>query len=170
MEPQAPSIALVEGAEGLGDAFEIRFEVFVGEQGVPEEIEIDDLDDVADHFVARSGDVALGTVRLLTRTREGVGVLGRLAVRGPARGTGLGAALVRAVEDHARRAGLTAIELHAQTHAAGFYARLGYSTFCAVHGRPGEAGFAECSCAGPGEYGPEEMEAGIPHVWMRREL
>jgi predicted GNAT family N-acyltransferase len=76
-----------------------------------------------------------------------VGSLGRLAVTGAARGLGVGAALVRAIEDAARERGLAAVDLHAQTHALGFYARLGYEP-----------------------YGPEYLEAGIAHQGMRRSL
>ncbi|MCK8680453.1 MULTISPECIES: GNAT family N-acetyltransferase [Streptomyces] len=137
-------------------AFAVRREVFVGEQGVPEEIEYDALDATAVHVVALGPDgTPLGAGRLLfgsdavarTGGAEGVGSLGRLAVTRAARGLGLGAALVRAVEEAARARGLTAVDLHAQTHALGFYLRLGYQA-----------------------YGEEYLEAGIPHQAMRRPL
>ncbi|MFC9974038.1 GNAT family N-acetyltransferase [Spirillospora sp. NPDC127200] len=127
------------------EAFEIRLRVFVAEQGVPVELELDELDGEAEHFLARLGGGPVGTVRMVRR--GGAAVLGRLAVLPEARGTGLGAALVRAVEERAREAGLAAVELHAQTPARAFYERLEYAAF-----------------------GAEEMEAGIPHVWMRRAL
>nr|WP_205625510.1 GNAT family N-acetyltransferase [Actinomadura atramentaria] len=126
-------------------AFAVRFRVFVDEQGVPAEIELDAADADAAHFLARAGGRAVGTVRVLRR--DGAAVLGRLAVLPEARGTGLGAALVRAVEEHARAAGLASVELHAQVPARGFYERLGYAAF-----------------------GEQDVEAGIPHVWMRRRL
>jgi predicted GNAT family N-acyltransferase len=123
----------------------IREQVFVQEQGVPYELEMDDLDAAADHFVARLGDRAVGAGRLVV---EGdTGVLGRLAVSRSARRSGLGAALVSAIEDRARERGLTAVVLHAQTHARAFYARLGY-------------------VAEGGEY----EEAGIPHISMRKPM
>ncbi|AMW09937.1 acetyltransferase [Streptomyces qaidamensis] len=136
--------------------FAVRKEVFVGEQGVPEDLEYDAYDAGAVHVLAvREDGVPLGTGRLLhgeaavaqTGAGPSVGALGRLAVRGSARGLGVGAALVRAIEDAARARGLTAVDLHAQTHALGFYARLGYEP-----------------------YGPEYLEAGIPHQGMRRSL
>ncbi|MGW0493945.1 GNAT family N-acetyltransferase [Streptomyces sp. NPDC003007] len=150
---------LVRVAEGPADreaCFAVRKEVFVGEQGVPEDIEYDAYDAGAVHVLAvREDGVPLGTGRLLhgaaavTQTGAGplVGSLGRLAVTGAARGLGVGAALVRAIEDAARARGLTAVDLHAQTHALGFYERLGYEP-----------------------YGPEYLEAGIPHQGMRRSL
>ncbi|CAM5244002.1 GNAT family N-acetyltransferase OS=Streptomyces alboniger OX=132473 GN=CP975_09040 PE=4 SV=1 [Streptomyces alboniger] len=64
-----------------------------------------------------------------------------------ARGLGIGAALVGAIEEAARARGLTAVDLHAQTHATGFYERLGYVS-----------------------YGPEFSDAGLPHRAMRRVL
>ncbi|MFF7947567.1 GNAT family N-acetyltransferase [Streptomyces griseorubiginosus] len=136
--------------------FTVRKEVFVGEQGVPEDIEYDAYDAVALHVLAvREDGTPLGTGRLLfgeaaagkTGGDASVGSLGRLAVTQAARGLGVGAALVRAIEDAARARGLAAVDLHAQTHALGFYERLGYVA-----------------------YGPEFPDAGIAHRAMRRVL
>jgi predicted GNAT family N-acyltransferase len=140
----------------LAACFQVRKEVFVGEQNVPEEIEYDTYDTDALHVIAVAVDgAALGTGRLLhgagVAAKTGgdltVGSLGRLAVTSRARGLGVGAALVRAIEDAARGLGLAAVDLHAQTHALGFYERLGYVA-----------------------YGPEFPDAGIPHRAMRRSL
>ncbi|MET8946944.1 GNAT family N-acetyltransferase [Streptomyces sp. NPDC004542] len=136
--------------------FAVRKKVFVGEQGVPEDIEYDVHDATAVHVLAvREDGRPLGTGRLLsgaaaaakTGGDPSVGSLGRLAVVREARGLGVGVALVRAIEDAARARGLTAVDLHAQTHALGFYERLGYEA-----------------------YGPEYPEAGIAHRAMRRAL
>ncbi|MBM7438421.1 GNAT family N-acetyltransferase [Streptomyces sp. HB132] len=140
----------------LAACFQVRKEVFVGEQQVPEEIEYDAHDATAVHVLAVTADgSALGTGRLLhgeaAADRTGgdttVGSLGRLAVTRAARGLGVGAALVRAIEDEARALGLASVDLHAQTHALGFYERLGYRA-----------------------YGPEFPDAGMPHRAMRRAL
>ncbi|WP_406418596.1 GNAT family N-acetyltransferase [Streptomyces sp. NBC_00873] len=140
----------------LAACFQVRKEVFVGEQNVAEEIEYDAYDADAVHVIAVAADgAALGTGRLLhgagVAAKTGgdltVGSLGRLAVTSRARGLGVGAALVRAIEDAARGLGLAAVDLHAQTHALGFYERLGYVA-----------------------YGPEFPDAGIPHRAMRRSL
>ncbi|MFF7165195.1 GNAT family N-acetyltransferase [Streptomyces sp. NPDC008086] len=136
--------------------FAVRKEVFVVEQGVPQEIEYDAYDAGAVHVLAvREDGLPLGTGRLLYGEAAAakvdgeapVGSLGRLAVTRAARGLGVGAALVRAIEDAARARGLEAVDLHAQTHALGFYERLGYVA-----------------------YGPEFPDAGIPHRAMRRAL
>lgn len=150
----------VRVAEDLADrkaCFAVRKDVFVGEQNVPQDIEYDAYDAGAVHVLAvREDGVPLGTGRLLhgaaaaAKNGDGdpaVGSLGRLAVTRDARGLGVGAALVRAVEEAARARGLTAVDLHAQTHALGFYERLGYKA-----------------------YGPEFPDAGIPHRAMRRVL
>ena len=136
--------------------FAVRKEVFVVEQGVPQDIEYDAYDADAVHVLAvREDGVPLGTGRLLygeaaaakTSGDLSVGSLGRLAVTKEARGLGIGAVLVRAIEDAARARGLAAVDLHAQTQALGFYERLGYVA-----------------------YGPEFPDAGIPHRAMRRSL
>ncbi|MCD7437636.1 GNAT family N-acetyltransferase [Streptomyces lincolnensis] len=155
----SPSSYAVRVAGDLADreaCFAVRKEVFVGEQGVAEDIEYDAYDAGAVHVLAiREDGTPLGTGRLLhgeaAATKvdgdPSVGVLGRLAVTKSARGLGVGAALVRAVEDAARARGLAAVDLHAQTHALGFYERLGYVA-----------------------YGPEFQDAGMPHRAMRRVL
>ncbi|MEU8847545.1 GNAT family N-acetyltransferase [Streptomyces sp. NPDC048564] len=153
-----PSYA-VRVAEDLADreaCFAVRKEVFVVEQGVPQEIEYDSYDAGAVHVLAvREDGTPLGTGRLLYGEAAAakvdgdpsVGSLGRLAVNQAARGLGVGAALVRAIEGAARARGLAAVDLHAQTHALGFYERLGYAA-----------------------YGPEFPDAGMPHRAMRRAL
>ncbi|MFH8341042.1 GNAT family N-acetyltransferase [Streptomyces sp. AM6-12] len=150
------TVRVAEGPADLEACFAVRKEVFVREQGVDETIEYDAYDAVAVHVLALGADGApLGTGRLLTGEAAvaktgadaSVGSLGRLAVSREARGLGIGAALVRAIEDAARARGLTAVDLHAQTRALGFYERLGYAA-----------------------YGPEFPDAGIPHRAMRRAL
>ncbi|MFI1370683.1 GNAT family N-acetyltransferase [Streptomyces longwoodensis] len=157
--PDVPAAYTVRVAKDLADreaCFALRKEVFVAEQGVPEEIEYDAYDAVAVHVLAvREDGLPLGTGRLLhggaalgkTGGDASVGSLGRLAVSRAARGLGVGAALVRAIEEAARARGLAAVDLHAQTQALGFYERLGYVA-----------------------YGPQFPDAGIPHRAMRRVL
>lgn len=156
MSPTPYAVRVAEDPADREACFAVRKEVFVVEQGVAQEIEYDDYDAVATHVLAvREDGVPLGTGRLLygeaasvkTGGDPAVGSLGRLAVTKEARGLGVGVALVRAIEDAARARGLAAVDLHAQTHALGFYERLGYEA-----------------------YGPEFPDAGIPHRAMRRSL
>ncbi|MEU2383870.1 GNAT family N-acetyltransferase [Streptomyces sp. NPDC012461] len=156
MTVPAPVVREAVDAADREACFAVRKDVFVAEQGVPEDIEYDAYDAGAVHVLAVGDDGRpLGTGRLLhgaaaagkTGGDPAVGSLGRLAVLRDARGRGVGAALVRALEDAARALGLTAVDLHAQTHALRFYERLGYEA-----------------------YGPEFPDAGMPHRAMRRAL
>jgi predicted GNAT family N-acyltransferase len=148
VETGSPTVDVrrVTTREDLAAAYEIREIVFVAGQGVPLELERDILDRVAVHVLARRDGTPVATGRLVARD-DGVGVLGRIAVVESDRGTGLGVAVVRALEDCARNLGLERIELHAQTHALAFYQRLGYQP-----------------------YGAEYVEAGIPHLSMDKPL
>jgi Predicted acyltransferase len=150
-------VRLARESVEVAAAYAIRSEVFVGEQGVPPDLELDDLDATADHFLAYDdAGLPVGAGRLVIEPPgfEGapesitpVGHLGRLAVLGVARGGGLGVALVEAIEGRAVERGLRLVALSAQTHAIGFYERLGYAA-----------------------HGPEFDDAGLPHRWMTRPL
>jgi predicted GNAT family N-acyltransferase len=147
----APRIVAADDPAGMAAVHAIRHEVFVVEQAVPAEIEWDGKDGRAVHVLAEGA----GTGRLLLGADAaaknggdlGTAVLGRLAVLRSARRGGVGAALVRALEDEARRLGLAGVHLEAQVHAVPFYERLGYRA-----------------------HGPEFMDAGIAHRAMRREF
>jgi predicted GNAT family N-acyltransferase len=121
----------------------VRHAVFVIEQGVPEALEWDASDPVSRHALAVDGEGrAIGTGRLLPD-----GHIGRVAVLPAWRGCGVGAELLRHLVDEARGRGLREVVLNAQTHAMGFYGRLGF----VPSGEPFD-------------------EAGIPHREMRRAL
>jgi predicted GNAT family N-acyltransferase len=150
-------VRLAEPVE-LDEAFALRHEVFVVGQGVPVEIERDELDAGAHHAVARRDGVLVGTGRLVRGrvdddgrlvpgTTGTVGTIGRMAVSEAARGTGTGRALLDLLVAQAGDLGLPAVELHAQLHARGFYERAGFEPFGEVY-----------------------LEAGIEHVGMRRPL
>jgi predicted GNAT family N-acyltransferase len=133
------------GSPLLAAAFDLRREVFVIEQGVPAELEIDELDQGATHLVAMVDESVVGTLRILQH--EGVAKIGRVAVRAGARGTGIGARLMQRAAAIVRERGYGEIVLHAQVPVAGFYRRLGYV-----------------------EEGEPFEEAGIPHVAMRKKI
>lgn len=125
------------------EATPIRHAVFVQEQGVPVDIELDEWDPLSLHAIARDGDGrAIGTGRLLPD-----GHIGRMAVLRTARGSGAGTAILLALMDAARERGHREVVLNAQTHAASFYRRLGFV-----------------------EEGDVFDDAGIPHIAMRRAL
>lgn len=120
----------------------LRRVVFIEEQGVSEADEVDDKDDEAIHLLARLNGKPVGSARLLVMGN--IGKVGRVCVLPEARGTGLGAEIMRAAVQRFRAvAGVEKVKLGAQTHALGFYERLGFTTF-----------------------GPEFDDAGIPHREM----
>ncbi|WP_284075907.1 GNAT family N-acetyltransferase [Herbaspirillum aquaticum] len=121
----------------------IRFEVFVDEQKVPADIELDDMDPHCVHAVAYDeAGQPLATGRLLPD-----GHIGRMAVRKAGRGQGVGGAVLQVLIAAARARGDAEVILNAQSHAEGFYQRYGFA-------REGEP----------------FMEAGIPHITMRARL
>jgi predicted GNAT family N-acyltransferase len=143
MPPADVSIELGTWRALRDAAAAIRFTVFVDEQKVPADIELDEWDERSLHAVARDAQGrALGTGRLLPD-----GHIGRMAVLKEARGLGVGSALLEALMQAARERGMQTVVLNAQTHAAPFYRRLGFA-----------------------EEGAEFEEAGIPHVTMRARL
>jgi len=132
----------ISETDDLQACLTLRHQVFVQEQGVPSALEQDELDAVAIHFLAFDDGVPVGTARLLIN--GAVGKIGRVCVLPSSRGAGLGAGLTRAAMDHLRQMpGVTTARLGAQTHALGFYERLGFTA-----------------------VGLQYMDAGIPHFDM----
>jgi len=133
-------VSWADAAQALGA---VRRTVFVVEQQVPEDLEWDGIDERCRHVLARGEDgLAIGTGRLLPD-----GHIGRMAVLRGYRGKGVGRAILAKLVEIAFARGDRVVVLSAQTHAIDFYRRSGF----------------EVSSA-------EFMEAGIPHVEMRREL
>jgi predicted GNAT family N-acyltransferase len=132
----------MEWHEARERASPIRFEVFVREQRVPAEIELDDMDAKCLHALAFHQAKVVGTGRLLPD-----GHIGRMAVLKPYRGKGLGAAMLERLIEAARARGDREVALSAQVHAVPFYRAHGFV-----------------------EEGVEYEEAGIAHQAMRRVL
>jgi predicted GNAT family N-acyltransferase len=121
----------------------VREAVFIEEQGVPAELEVDGLDPHYRHVLARdAAGLAIGTARMAPDGR-----IGRMAVVRAWRGRGVGSALLQALLRIARGDGLERVSLHAQEGAIGFYRRHGFSP-----------------------VGEPFREAGIVHVGMQRRL
>ena len=100
---------------------DIRTEVFVEEQEVPVEEEIDGLDPDSMHFLATLNEQNIGTARLLPS-----GQIGRMAVLKPFRNLGVGGRLLNLAIETALQEGHETIFLHAQVHALDFYAEHGF--------------------------------------------
>jgi len=121
-KPQTVRIVLGTWDKLRDDATAVRHEVFIVEQAVPEDIELDDMDAVSLHVVAyNKNGTAVGTGRLLPD-----GHIGRMAVRRAARGANIGARLLQTLIDEARGLGHKQVALHAQVHARGFYEAQGF--------------------------------------------
>jgi predicted GNAT family N-acyltransferase len=103
---------------------DIRETVFVVEQGVPVELELDGVDAECHHVLAfDSRDRPIGTARM-----QQSGHIGRIAVRREWRKRGVGSRLLAALVELARREGLDSVDLDAQVHAIGFYEKHGFRT------------------------------------------
>lgn len=127
--------------EDLEKAFAIRMRVFVKEQGVPSDIELDRDDQRAVHFLATASGKAIGTARIVMR--RGGAKIGRMAVLKSYRGKGVGRMLLKRAVVTAKKLGAQKIYLHAQVAVSGFYERLDFRS-----------------------VGPVFDEAGIPHRKM----
>lgn len=120
----------------------IRETVFVAEQGVPSELEMDDRDAICSHVLALVDDCPTGTARLDTD-----GKIGRLAVLPQFRGQGLGQLIMQEIEAIAKDHQLPYLWCHAQKTAVSFYQAIGYKI-----------------------TGPDFLEAGIVHCKMEKTL
>jgi len=135
-------IELLDWEAARPEASRIRTTVFVEEQRVPPEIEMDEMDAVSLHALAYAGGAAVGTGRLLPD-----GHIGRMAVLRESRSLGIGSAILQRLVEEARRRGIREAVLSAQTHALEFYRRHGFAPVGEVY-----------------------EEAGIAHQEMRRAL
>ncbi len=137
------TVKVVETEEELEAAIGVRFRVFVNEQSVPQEEELDEYDAVATHAIASLRGQVVGTGRVVVE--EGVARIGRMAVDQEWRRHGVGALLLRFLEVEARTLGAGSFVLHAQEYVKSFYAAHGYQ-----------------------EHGDVFLEVDIPHVEMRK--
>ena len=105
----------------IEDICAIRYEVFVDEQNVPEELEIDGLDGEAKHVLAFVDGVPIGTGRILDD-----GHIGRVAVLKDYRGFGIGKLIMKELIKWAQDITLKKVWLSSQWHAHSFYLDLGF--------------------------------------------
>ncbi|AQS43539.1 GNAT family N-acetyltransferase [Bacillus velezensis] len=136
---------IVKTEKQLNDAFFVRKEVFVKEQHVPEEEEIDQFEDTSEHIVIYDGGQPVGAGRW--RLKDGHGKLERICVMKSHRSLGVGAIMMQALEKAAAAKGAGSFILHAQTQAVPFYEKQGYRV----------------------TSGEEFLDAGIPHLEMIKE-
>lgn len=142
---QTMNIQKVMTAKERADAFQVRKNVFVSEQKVPEALEIDEHEDTAIHFICYKEDKPVGASRL--RFIDNTGKLERLCVLASYRKQSIGKALIQKMEKEASHQQYKTVKLNAQTQAIGFYEALGYEVISDTF-----------------------MDAGIPHQTMKKQL
>lgn len=130
----------------LEDAFFVRKAVFVEEQQVDVEEEIDQYEDCSVHFVLyNEQEQPIGAGRF--RELDGYGKIERICVMSNARQSGAGKQIMATIEDFARENRFQQLKLNAQTQAIPFYEKLGYHI-----------------------VSEEFMDAGIPHRTMVKNI
>ncbi len=128
----------------IDDSFRnLRIEIFVKEQGVPEENEFDDYDMHVPHLVIFSDGEPVATGRVIPYGEDTVKI-GRIAVKKDKRGLHLGEKIVLELLRKSKEDGAKTVRVGAQTHAVGFYEKCGFSLLGT----------------------PEYMEENIPHYDM----
>ena len=120
-------VQIVENAQDMLDALEIRRTVFVEEQKVPPKRERDGEDHKCKHIIIRVNGQAAGTLRFHNFGKNKVKIE-RIAVMKSYRSQGLGSKMLRFVEECSRKEGVEELVLYGQSRAADFYKKLGYST------------------------------------------
>jgi len=130
----------------LKEAFEVRKKVFVEEQGISEDLELDGHDSEALHTVVKDGKRVIGTARVLFLATNQA-KLERMAILKPFRRQGIGRGIVSFLNEELRNRQITQIVLHAQCPVAAFYKSCGFV-----------------------ESGSPFFEAGIKHIKMQRRL
>lgn len=119
----------------------IRKKVFIEEQKVPLNIEIDGLDSEAEHFIAYLDDEPIGCARIRAENKHAK--LERIAIIKEQRGKGFGTKLTIFLIDYCKQKNFQEIRLHSQTYVSGFYKKLDFKVI-----------------------GKHFYEAGIEHVEM----
>ena len=122
---------------------DLRIEIFVKEQGVPEENEFDDFDSQVPHLVIFSDGEAVATGRIIPYGENTVKI-GRIAVKKEKRGLHLGEKIVKELIRKSYEDGAKTVKVGAQTHAVGFYEKCGFTL----------------------DGTPEYLEENIPHYDM----
>ncbi len=128
--------------DDLDSALEIRDIVFIQEQNVTADLEVDGLDQDAVHYIAYKNDKAVATLRI--RIVDGVAKIERVATLKDYRGQSIGRTLMQfAMDDIAKTDKISSYKLGAQTSAIPFYEKQGFK-----------------------QHGDLYMDAGIEHINM----
>ena len=144
--PDGLTIKLVETEEEMEAAIGVRFRVFVAEQQVPAEEELDEFDATATHAIAICQGQVVATGRVVYGNEDTAARIGRMAVDAQWRRQGIGGRILKFLEEEATAQGVDTYVLNAQEYVKEFYAARGYV-----------------------QQGGTFMEVDIPHVVMRKQ-
>ena len=143
---EEPTVKLVETEEEMEGALSVRFRVFVAEQNVPMDEELDEFDSSATHAIVLSQGDVVATGRVVYGNEDSAARIGRMAVDMEWRRKGIGGRLLTFLEEEAATQGGSTYILNAQEYVKDFYASHGYV-----------------------ERGETFLEANIVHILMRKE-
>ena len=143
---EEPTVKLVETEEEMEGALSVRFRVFVAEQNVPMDEELDEFDSSATHAIVLSQGEVVATGRVVYGNEDSAARIGRMAVDREWRRKGIGGRLLTFLEEEAATQGVSTYILNAQEYVKDFYASHGYV-----------------------ERGETFLEANIVHILMRKE-
>ncbi|WP_406662151.1 GNAT family N-acetyltransferase [Methanolobus sp. ZRKC3] len=134
-----------QGLKEFDDAFSVRKEVFIIEQDIDEEIEVDEFDDISWHLVLYDSGKPVATGRIFKKADSFV--IGRICVLKEYRGRSIGNLLMELLMERANDLGARRLRLDSQLYAIDFYRRFGFR-----------------------EYGEIFLDAGIEHLKMVKEI
>jgi len=137
---------LVISDRELKEALEVRKRVFIEEQGIPEDLELDGHDTEALHMVVEDGDRVIGTARVLFPA-TGQAKIERMAILKPFRHRGIGRRIISFLIEELSHRQVEQVVLHAQCSVVAFYKSCGFE-----------------------ETGSPFWEAGIKHIKMQKQL
>jgi len=135
------NIRKAKNSSDLSNLFEVRKKVYVDELNVPIELEFDEYDETAFHFVVEVDDFIVGTARLVVLDNEGN--IGRVCILKDFRRKGLGTKLITSIIHASINMGLDRLIVEAKINALSFYKKIGFVT-----------------------EGNEYLEVGVPHKKM----
>jgi predicted GNAT family N-acyltransferase len=138
-------VVIAKSEAQLDAVFQVRKTVFVKEQNVPLEEEMDEFENHSTHFLLYNDDLPAGAGRF--RVVDGIGKVERICVLETVRGRGAGREIMLAIEQYAVERNIPKLKLNAQTYAIPFYEGLGYQI-----------------------VSEEFMDAGIPHKTMLKTI
>lgn len=114
-----------KGFTDFKDAYSVRRQVFILEQNVPEELEVDEFDSAAEHIVVYDAEQPIATGRMFHKGDSVI--LGRICVLSEYRGMDVGRILMERMLEKAEGMDPKEIKLDSQVYAIEFYRRFGFS-------------------------------------------